>query len=66
MPRFSDRDSAFAALRRLRHHVARHPSLGGRSDVRLCLVSGGGFTPRVVQVASAEVVLLLGPERLLP
>ena len=54
------------ALRQLRAHVERHPQLGGRGDVRLCLVSGGGFTPRVVQVADAEGVLLLGPEGLLP
>lgn len=54
------------ALRQLRDHVSRQPSLGGDPDVRLCLFSAGGFAPALRQVAEAEGILLVGPEVLLP
>jgi AAA+ ATPase superfamily predicted ATPase len=54
------------ALRQLRDHVSRQPTLGGDPNVRLCLVSAGGFAPALRQVAEAEGVLLIGPEVLLP
>ncbi len=54
------------ALKQLRAHVSRHPSLARRPEVRLCLASSTGFTERLSTVAASEGVLLVGPERLLP
>lgn len=54
------------ALRQLRDHVARHPSLAQAVNIRLCVASSTEFTPRLRAAAAEEQVLLVGPEQLLP